>query len=303
MNIDEIDVGFQAAQYVRLVERMREQREAITNPDHWRRLNPDLTISANPFDQRRPLCEVAAASADAHLLHIREEGYFHTPPLLAPDETARLADGIGRVVHAGFPASFVCVYDEFYQAFDRLGALLAPILGDGYLMVAEGFGAWHIEGGDTESRLFGPAGPHRDSLGPDRHDLARENPTLVNAWIPLTDATLDNSCIYLLPAHRDPSYLSSDRKFLANRVPFQHIRAVPAAAGSVVCWTTHLLHWGSRGSRRAGVPRMSIAMYLQSRAVPPYDESAFPVPSAVPFTDRLHWIALTLRDPKIFDFP
>ena len=300
---DEIEVGFEFIRCCRFLKLMREAGH-VEDPDYWRALNPELTISDQPFSVRRIPYSVTDDEARGFVQQVHEDGYLHTSPLLPHADVGRLKNGIERVAGAGYPAIFACVYDEFYQAFDGLQAVLSPLLGDDYLMVPEGLGAFYVDPGERgRHTMCGPTPPHRDSLGPDRRVLERQGPTILNVWIPLTDATPLNSCIYLVPASHDPAYFTEERGADPSRVPFQDIRARPAQAGSVMAWTTHLLHWGSHGSQYALGPRVSVALYVQNRDVDPYHESAFAVPSEVPFEDRLRWIAISICDAEVFAYP
>jgi hypothetical protein len=294
-----IEAVFQTIAYARRVRKMRDHLRAA---DYWRALNPELTISEYPFSSAPRRSDVALDEVRRYSDQICREGYLQTPPLLDRAALARLRSGVERVVRAGFPSVFACVYDEFYAPFEGLSPLLTPILGDRYLMVAEGFWAFFVDVGDPAYGPWSATGPHRDSLGPDPSILAGGPPTLVNVWIALTDATPANSCIYVLPGHLDPDYRAT-RSVPTAGVRLQDVRALPAEAGSVLAWTTHLLHWGSRSSPCAKEPRVSIAMYFQSRQVPAYDESAMEVPGCIPFETRLQWIARAIRNPEVFDFP
>ena len=308
---EQVEVGFEWIRSHRFVDRCRrfldEARATgrLEAPDHWRELNPDLTISDEPFADRLAPHAVSAADASRFTGRVRDEGYSLIGPIVPAAAVARLRRGIERVVEAGYPPFFVAVYDEFFQIFDGLQALLSPLLGDDYLMVPDGLSAFYAESGDRgryKRSLFGPSPPHRDSLGPDPQVVAGVGPSILNVWIPLTDATLDRSCIYLLPADRDPAYRTDARAVEPSRSALQHVRACPAAAGSVMAWTTHLVHWGSLGGEEGAGPRLSVAMYLQNRDVSPFHESAFEIPSRVRFEDRLRWISLGLRG-EVFVYP
>ena len=89
------------------------------------------------------------------------------------------------------------------------------------------------------------------------------------------------------------NYAAHDAEMAALRdqdVPLEDIRALPAKAGSIVCWSTSLLHWGARSSRRATQPRISMATYYQSRDVPPYHNVTMDIPSPIPFAYRIHLV-------------
>jgi ectoine hydroxylase-related dioxygenase (phytanoyl-CoA dioxygenase family) len=46
---------------------------------------------------------------------------------------------------------------------------------------------------------------------------------------------------------------------LPNKEAFQHVRALPCAAGGAVIFTHRLIHWGSAASKRAAQPRIAMS--------------------------------------------
>ncbi len=75
----------------------------------------------------------------------------------------------------------------------------------------------------------------------------------------------------------------------------QDVRGVPAHAGSIVAWSTHLAHWGSSSSRFASGPRMAIAAYFHRPDAAPAAPHSIEFGARVPFEDRLAWIDESLR--------
>ena len=128
-------------------------------------------------------------------------------------------------------------------------------------------------------------------------------PKLVNVWIPLTDATTLNSCMHVLPGHLDPLYPHGGSR--ANPVGdqnklilLQNVRALPAKAGSILCWSTGLLHWGGRSSQRATHPRLSFAVYFQSRELPPVHSTTMNIPSPISFRNRVYLVERRWQDDE-----
>ena len=83
----------------------------------------------------------------------------------------------------------------------------------------------------------------------------------------------------------------------------QSVKALPALPGSLLGWHHHLIHWGSRASDRAGVPRVSIAVEFISDAVSPL-ESELPLipPGSIPdFPLRLNLIGKALLEYQRFE--
>ena len=99
----------------------RDRQEQIANADYWRTLNPRLTITSRPLARSIPYPEVGSEMAERCLASLLQDGYFQIPPVVPGSLLANLSAGIDRVVRAGFPPFFACVYDEFYRAFAGSG--------------------------------------------------------------------------------------------------------------------------------------------------------------------------------------
>jgi hypothetical protein len=130
--------------------------------------------------------------------------------------------------------------------------------------VLPAFWAWYVV--PTESQA-GWA-PHRDRTG----SLLRadDSPESLTVWLPLTEATPLNGCMYVYPAHLEDRSRASQTAVLAG-AQLQHIRALPATPGSLLAWNQQLLHWGGRASRLATEPRCSIALEFQRGDGPPFE--------------------------------
>lgn len=287
-----------------ILDRIREIRrheKNVIDADYWRRLNPECSISDQPFPESPTSYPISREVMERHLGQIRKEGYFQTPPIVDPAEVDKLRRCITTIVTNGHHASYALVYDEFYHVMAKLTNVLLPVLGPDFQLVPDEYGAFYIPPDNRATGTF----PHRDSLRTATSIEPDGTPTLVNVWIPLTDATALNSCMYALPAHVDPHYPhsasgpgtagSSPEEIDLRARDLQSIRALPAQAGSVLCWSTHLLHWGARSSEYATHPRISFAMYYQSRRVPPYHEVTMDIPSPLSFAYRLRLIEKVWR--------
>jgi hypothetical protein len=298
VNQDQIDAGFA---HVRAERFLRAHAADVRDPEFWRRLNPGLTISERPMAAAPAPLAVDQSTTARAARQIVDEGYFQTPPVVPVERLAALRAGAGRVVDAGFPPGFACVYDEFYQAFQGLEPLFTPLLGERYLMVLQGLWTYVVPAGDPAYRQWTTVAPHRDTLGPDARVVARQMPGIINVWIPLTDVSTLDSCIYVVPAPGDPDYHSSDRRIRPDRFRLQDVRALPAARGSVLGWTTHLVHWGSRSSAFAAGPRMAITVYFQRRDAAPMHAATVELGAPIPFGARLEWIARSLGIADLWD--
>ena len=108
----------------------------------------------------------------------------------------RLEAAVRRLHERRCPPVFAFVYDEFWSVCAKLAPLLGSLLTHDYRQLPD-FWVWYV---DPQVEASGWR-PHRDkgpgSLLPDG------SPKSVTVWIPLTDATPLNGCIYVVPSHLD----------------------------------------------------------------------------------------------------
>ncbi|GAB7126289.1 hypothetical protein JCM19000A_07960 [Silvimonas sp. JCM 19000] len=259
----------------------------LRTAQHWRALAPDLHVADASFwqDAARPLPLSAAALDDLNDL-IVHEGYFHAEPMDWQLPVLEMASVIHALRQARIPPVFAYVYDEFWLLFARLQPLCARILGPAYAGMPN-FWAWHIDPAAGDSGWQ----PHRDlgrrALYPDGR------PKAITIWLPLTDATPLNGCMYVVPADRDPVYNTADE--MQMRYQLGDIRALPARAGSVLAWTQAVLHWGARSAPRHSLPRISLAMEFQRGDEPPFAEFCFDPRRMPDFAERIQLIARQLQ--------
>tara|TARA_R110002072_G_scaffold123048_9_gene258112 strand:+ start:829 stop:1653 length:825 start_codon:yes stop_codon:yes gene_type:complete len=244
-------------------------------PDFWRRLNPQLSLSADPpaVAARR----FTPDQLDQVSRQLEEEGYLFLPPLLSAKEIARLRLGVERLVARDFPPAFAYLYDDYWQLFASLSPLLARFLGDRFRLLPN-FWAWHVAPGEENSGWP----PHRDYQGQSK---VGEFLISLSLWIPLSPATPENGCIYVLPLSREAHY---DRPVEGPAdLDLQDIRALPAQAGSVLGWRQDLFHWGARSTRRASQPRISLSLEFQNAAFDPLATPLLQADQPPGFTERL----------------
>lgn len=246
----------------------------------WKGLAPALRIMDQPFLSSTQLFDVNAQTTQALYDLMRVEGYFQLPPVdwaLPMDEMVAL---ITRLDASGIPLPFAFLYDEFWILYVKLHRVIEPILGPGYFRMPD-FWVWFVD-----PRRDGRGWrPHRDkttgTLRPDGSPLS------LTVWLPLTDATTLNGCMYMVPADRDPTYNTPDQGKW--QIDYQDIRALPAQAGSIFMWNQAVLHWGSRGVTRENRPRVSAAFEFQSAEIPPFNEPLMN-PLTVPGFEQRLWL-------------
>jgi hypothetical protein len=239
----------------------------------WRELSPELTIEGHAA---APLAKLPDAASVLRIL--RDEGYINTRDVFDPTDIARLCEGVRRLHTCGIPPVFAFAYDEYWQIFRSLKPFLSNVLGGDYRMLPD-LWAWFVPPSNQAAGWV----PHRDRAVP---TLQPDNtPNSLTVWIPLTDATPLNGCMYVLPARFDPDLhtpsVSAKNEFFFAGENVQNIRALPATAGSLLAWNQSLVHWGSRASDLGAEPRCSIALQFQRGDIPPL-ESALRNPHTLP---------------------
>jgi hypothetical protein len=233
----------------------------------WRSICPQLSISESPVGSHMKPYAVSPSDVQKATKQVLEEGYFQVGAVVPRQETRLLTDAVRIVVDHGFPAPFVLVYDQVWQMLSRLENLLSPILGAFYYMTLD---VWiyyirNFSEDRADSKEDSGWSPHRDGKLVISTLRGDGRPQLLDVWIPFTDTTVEHSCMYVLPTHLDPNYPDNLREWSVPRKSLQDIRALPAEAGAVLGWNEYALHWGSRGSRWADGPRISLAARFQSR--------------------------------------
>lgn len=270
----------------------------INSADYWRQLNPDCNISDNPWISGGEVFQISTSEIDNCIEQLKFDGYFQTKPLIPKILLNKLALCIINIVRSGHNSTYALLYDEFYEIFSKLTAVLTPILGENFQFVPDEFEIYYIPVADSAAG----SPPHRDSLWPTGVFDEAGIPQLVNVWIPITDATSHNSCIHVIPTSLDPTknlnYEDVTEHTSITLGDAQSVRALPAEAGSILGWGPQLLHWGGRSSRFAETPRLSFAAYFQSRSQPPLHPTTMDIPSPIPFEYRLYLAEKRWRDPE-----
>jgi hypothetical protein len=237
--------------------RLRQARD----PEYWRGLCPGLPIEGGGpvWLEDAPLVP-AERDLEADLAR---QGYFRTEPFFSEEVILRMRGAVDELRRQGWPQTFTFVYDAFWAAFraPAFVRLLSVLLGPGFRQDAA---VWTYFVPTTTGARGWP--PHADN-----------NPGRLTVWIPLTDATLENGCMYVIPKDRLAATL--DRRFPdvgSVTIPqlgalLQAARALPARAGSILTWDQDLVHWGSI-SNDAAWPRISIAADFAPRQGPPRND-------------------------------
>ncbi|WP_232007111.1 phytanoyl-CoA dioxygenase family protein [Mycobacterium intermedium] len=243
----------------------------------WRELCPWMSIEGDGTPAFAGLGDPGALIPD-----LNREGYVQVPGVFSESSIVPLRSAIATLAERKIPLPFAFVYDELWLMFQGLASFLSTVLGEDYRALPD-FWVWHLYPNDMSTGW----GPHRDrtipTLGPDN------SPHSLTVWLPFTDATPLNGCMYVLPAHLDERFQMRRWDGPSNTaVPNpQNIRALPATAGSVLAWNQAVLHWGGRASRLGTGPRISAAFEFQRGDHVPFNQPLLDPGRVPPFTERL----------------
>lgn len=260
---------------------------ALQEPAFWRQLNPALHIGDQAYAQSVGGFELDAPTCAVFEQRLVEEGYFQfgATPAQWQLPLADMAQAVRSLLPLGLMPPFAFLYDEFWLLYAKQSRILSHFLGGSYWMLPD-FWVWHVD------PAKGQAGwrPHRDKGRSALFDDGRAKSLTV--WIPLTEATPMNGCMYMVPANRDRHYNTAQEDDW--QFDYPDIRALPGQPGDVFYWNQAVLHWGSRTSRFAAQARISVAFEFQRADVPAFNQPLLD-PTRIPaFDDRLRLIAKQL---------
>jgi len=259
--------------------------------EYWRSLQPSLTVTG-PTAPALAACEALSPHREAGLLDGYErEGYMRFDGLVPPELTAQMKAGVHTLLSNDWPAVFSWMYDEFWRVprMSAFAAVCRQILGPGFRQTPY---IWtHVVAGQKGS---GGWPPHVDNTGPDDR---------VTLWVPLSEASLEIGCMYVVPKDTVPAAVMAEfhsrTSFTTSEVDalLRGARPLIAPPGTGLSWDARLIHWGS--SRLAsGEPRISFSMeFIGATGDPSVVSRSVPTePEALPsFEDRLRIVAHNIR--------
>lgn len=224
----------------------------------WKDLCPSLTISDIELRVTPP--EVEIKDISDKIIH---DGYFHVPfnswdlPL---DEMAKC---IEKLKTLNIEPVWCFIYDEFWLLTTKVDAYIKSVLGEKYHKLPDMW-AWHIDPANDERGWQA----HRDRDPGTLFDDG--SPKSITVWIPLTDATVENGCMYVVPKPKDPNSTKMDESYYADLEEHLYENdkvAVEAKAGDLLGWNQQLLHWGGSSTNKNAKPRISVSVEFVSNYV------------------------------------
>ena len=235
--------------------------EQIINQNFWQNLSKEMHVVDKDYMNNFPIFNIND-NQKTHLKNLMlNEGYFQLTPPQWDLPIDQMANTIKLFHNKDIMPIFSFIFDEFWLLFYKLDQFYKTLLNDNYKMLPD-FWVWLVDPKNDESGWR----PHRDkglyALFPDGSPLS------LTTWIPLTNATPLNGCMYIVPKHLDHGG-EKDGKY---GFDLSSIRALPAPAGSIFMWNQCVYHWGSKTSRLADEPRISVAFEFQRGDVAPFNQ-------------------------------
>lgn len=255
-----------------------QEINTLFSKDYWRSLCPDLHVHDKTYQTKilnfkekgNSLCSIQTCNN----IHDRivEDGYavLSNDKLRWSQNVKLIADGITRLLVAGWPASAIMIYDEAWAMALDCKNMMKNATGNSLCMDIVGF--------VVDPKKTHGFSPHRDRQPEDWMPKGVEKSEkktfkkdgmakYVTVWVALTDAHPDNSCLHFIPAGFDPGYYDGDSEegdplalCFTTKESYQHIRAAPVNAGGCTFHTHRTIHWGSSGRPSYnGSPRISLS--------------------------------------------
>lgn len=247
---------------------------------YWRNLAPNLSIGSDfPNDQVIGLdsSQIEFASAQLH-----REGYFTLPSIIPLKIIKDLRNAMWALKKAGHPPVYIYIYDQSWFVFASLQKLISQFLGDEFALLPN-FWAWHLE---TDA---GSAGwpPHQDCQAQTVFPIDAESNLLMSLslWVPLTEATVDNGCMVVLPKSRETQYEGGITNI--DEIDLGDGKQLPAHAGAVLGWTQELYHWSMAATGKSNSPRMSLSLEFQNSSFDPLASPLLNASEPIDFQGRI----------------
>lgn len=256
-----------------------------SRPQFWLDTCPWLTISDLPFQNAKRLPK--AQGIDAERERQRIDGHLRFDDLFETGTVEPIRRAVETLSALGLPTSFIYVFDEVWQLYASAEATLSDLVGPDFLMGGD-LWAWHLPPGPSSAGW----GPHRDDQFADEGFDSDGNPTHISLWVALSDADETNGCMYVLP--KNQTTWTGGRTTELSLEEAASVRAQPARAGTVLSWTSDVLHWGGRSTDRARNARTSICLYAQRGDHRRLTTDMVSLSDSVPFVHRLGIICRAL---------
>ena len=236
------------------------------DPSTWTSICMGLSIETADLD-RKPSAAKKSIDEDDNLeskYKIRRDKLIQNGYALVDDsfDVQLVREGIEALHEHKIPATFILLFDEAWQLASQSKAVLEKSSHEKNVFNYDLL-AWYIPPG---SPGFSPHRDRQPDDAPSTFHSDDQQAKFVTNWIALSDATPENSCLYVIPKPYDPGYTTGDidtvddendgkngstadplHRALSSKESFQRIRCLPRKAGQSILFTHRIIHWGSQG--------------------------------------------------------
>ena len=232
----------------------------------WKAICTGLSIASTDTDGKgrhisEDLVEVDTLKHERRRQKLIKNGYALVND---PFDVQLVREGIECLHKQGLPATFILLFDETWRLACQSKHVLEQASHKKNVFNYDLL-AWYIPQGSPGFS------PHRDRQPDDAPSTfhSDDQAKFITNWIALSDATPENSCLYMIPKPFDPGYTTGDidsvddkgdcekdetgssadplHRALSSKEAFQKIRCLPRKAGQSILFTHRIIHWGSRG--------------------------------------------------------
>ena len=245
-----------------------------------------------------PRIETPSPLSAAQVRAFIEDGFLAAPDLVSSAEVDELRRDTVKIARGGYPCesivpapanltdddvlrTILCIHQPHYisPVMERY-ARHPAICGALSQITAAHLPFWDGSVKCMQSMLFvKPPDFQGQAWHQDEIYIPTRDRSLVGAWIALDDATVENGCLWVLPASHRPGYLYPQRKhgnpdefdFAPESYGFDEAGEVPVEvkAGTVVFFNGYLLH-RSRRNRSSVYRRVLVSHYCSAWSLLPW---------------------------------
>lgn len=179
---------------------------------------------------------------------MKRDGVFVLPPagLSWAGNMAAIAEGIERLHAAGWPPSFIWLYDEAWIMLSQIAPLLRQVCG---MDTCFDLFAYRVAPGEPwmpPRRLRPYTIERRELFQSTLRDDGR--PMHATCWIPVTEASQTSSCLMCIPRSLDAGYAKAGNTApLLGLQELDKVRPLAMPIGGACVLSHRLYHWGKIG--------------------------------------------------------
>eukprot|EP00536_Pseudo-nitzschia_multiseries_P003994 jgi/Psemu1/295402/fgenesh1_pm.64_\ len=248
-----------------------ENTKRRIDPDAWKAICPGLSIGSTGKSKGGIVDDKDSCLEDKNVQRkyaLRKKKLINRGYALVDDlfDVRLVRKGIEALHTQNLPATFILLFDEAWNLACQSKRVLEKTTHQKNVFNYDLL-AWYIPPG---SPGFSPHRDRQPDDAPSTFHSDDQQAKFVTNWIAISDATPENSCLYVIPKPYDPGYTTGDidteedgkdlnedsngneaadplHRALSTKESFQHIRCLPRKAGQSILFTHRIIHWGSQG--------------------------------------------------------